>query len=533
MDQEQQNLESFLRWASKLGISDSSSNNQSQHSLSSCLGSSLCVSHFPHSGGRGLGAVRDLRKGEIVLRVPKSAFMTREAVMEDKKLCVAVNRNSFLSPVQMLIVCLLYEMGKGRTSRWHPYLMHLPHTYEVLAMFGEFEKRALQVDEAIWVTEKAILKAKSEWKEARALMEDLMSKPQFLTFKAWVWAAATISSRTLHIPWDEAGCLCPVGDLFNYDAPGEEPSGVEDLEHLLSNASVADSIILNGDKNIMHDAEQIDPHFQRLTDGGFEEDMNAYCFYARTNYKKGDQAVILDGIFILVKKNLGEGNYFVSRLGHAIALGGLLTMVLLCYGTYTNLELLEYYGFLLQENPNEKVFIPLEPAVYSSTSWSKESLYILPNGKPSFALLTALRMWATPQNKRRSVGHLVYSGSQLSADNEIFIMKWLSKTCDAVLKNLPTSIEEDALLLNAMNNSQDFFTFTELTKLISLRDEIYAFLEEHNVKDSHNFMDIILTRKARRCMDRWKLAVQWRLKYKKILVGCISFCNDILNSFMK
>jgi len=49
------------------------------------------------------------------------------------------------------------------------------------------------VDEAVWVTEKAILKAKSEWKEAHALMEDLMFRPQFLTFKAWVWAAATVS----------------------------------------------------------------------------------------------------------------------------------------------------------------------------------------------------------------------------------------------------------------------------------------------------------------------------------------------------
>jgi len=45
----------------------------------------------------------------------------------------------------------------------------------------------------VWVTEKAILKAKSEWKEAHALMEDLMFRPQFLTFKAWVWAAATVS----------------------------------------------------------------------------------------------------------------------------------------------------------------------------------------------------------------------------------------------------------------------------------------------------------------------------------------------------
>ena len=171
--------------------------------------------------------------------------------------------------------------------------------------------------------------------------------------------------------------------------------------------------------------------------------------------------------------------------------------------------------------------------MYSSTSWSKESLYIHHNGKPSFALLAALRLWATPQIKRRSVAHLAYSGSQISTDNEIFIMKWLSKTGHAVLKNLPTSIEEDTLLLNAMDNSQDFCTFMEITELMSSREEIDTFLEAHNMKGTSSFTDIVLSRKARRSMDRWKLAVQWRIKYKKVLVDCISYCNQILHSFMK
>lgn len=138
-----------------------------------------------------------------------------------------------------------------KTSRWHPYLVHMPQTYDILAMFGEFEKRALQVqflleifvylvrldygilsndiyqhfiisllsikksslqrdyqvDEAMWVTEKAMLKAKSEWKEAHALMEDLMFKPQFLTFKAWVWAAATVSCLETQ-PWRGGKPVC-------------------------------------------------------------------------------------------------------------------------------------------------------------------------------------------------------------------------------------------------------------------------------------------------------------------------------------
>jgi len=68
-----------------------------------------------------------------------------------------------------------------------------------------------------------------------------------------------VSSRTLHIEWDEAGCLCPVGDLFNYAAPDDTSFEEDDIAEA-----------------------------ERLTDGGYE-DSNAYCLYARKNYKKGEQ----------------------------------------------------------------------------------------------------------------------------------------------------------------------------------------------------------------------------------------------------
>ena len=201
-----------------------------------------------------------------------------------------------------------------------------------------------------------------------------------------------------------------------------------------------------------------------------------------------------------------------------------LHQVLLCYGTYTNLELLEHYGFLLNENPNDKVYIHLEPIVYSSTSWSKESLYVHHDGKPSFALLSMLRLWPTPQNKRRSV--VAYSGHQLSADNEIFVMKWLSDACNTVLKNLPTSIDGDAILLNAIDNSQDLISFLEPSKILSSRDEVSAVLEANNLLNADN---ILVARKARRFTEKWKLAVQWRLRHKKVLVDCITYCNQRLD----
>lgn len=66
------------------------------------------------------------------------------------------------------------------------------------------------MDEAVWVTEKAVLKAKSEWKEARALMEELELKTQLLTFKAWVWAAATVRN----LAYDRDLCMLIAKEVY-------------------------------------------------------------------------------------------------------------------------------------------------------------------------------------------------------------------------------------------------------------------------------------------------------------------------------
>lgn len=194
---------------------------------------------------------------------------------------------------------------------------------------------------------------------------------------------------------------------------------------------------------------------------------------------------------------------------------------LLSYGTYTNLELLEHYGFLLNGNPNDKVFIPLEPEIYSCCSWPKESLYIHQSGKPSFALLSALRLWATPLNQRRSVGHLVYSGLQLSIQNEMYVMTWISKKCNTILKSLPTSFEDDRLLSSAIDKVQNLDSPLELNRLSSTcRDEICAFKSDVVRKGERSSMQ---------SRERWRLAVEWRLNYKKILVDCISYCDETVS----
>lgn len=59
--------------------------------------------------------------------------------------------------VQILTICLLAEMSKGKSSWWHPYLMQLPRSYDTLANFSQFEKQALQV----WFLTKDLLVLRS------------------------------------------------------------------------------------------------------------------------------------------------------------------------------------------------------------------------------------------------------------------------------------------------------------------------------------------------------------------------------------
>nr|XP_043632063.1 protein SET DOMAIN GROUP 40 isoform X2 [Erigeron canadensis] len=482
--EESAKLKNFLDWATLNGISDSPFIEVNQHkpqntnvsqtcspsssSSSSCLGHSLSVSHFPNAGGRGLCAVRDIGKGELILRVPKSALMTSQSlVMNDVKLSMCVSKSN-LSSTQVLAVALLNEVAKGKQSWWYPYLTQFPTNYDILASFDQFEIQALQLDDAIWTAEKALEKTKVEWKDACPIMEELMFKPHYMSFKAWIWASASISSRTMHIPWDAAGCFCPVGDFFNYAAPGEEQLPSEDL-------TAADT----GAKSL------------RLTDGVFEEIYSAYCFYARRNYKKGDQ-------------------------------------VLLSYGTYTNLELLEHYGFILNDNLNDKAYVALPSNLNIQCSWLPDSLYIHQNGKPSFALLTAMRLWATPTHLQKSVRQLAYSGSSISNTNEIIVMEWLVKKCCLAMENLPTSIEEDKSLLSVLD--KEYETAMELKIALSgLTGETLAFLKVNGVVNDGISSTISIPKKVIRSLDRWKLAILWRLRYKMMLHYCISRCTKVIN----
>ncbi|XP_020575094.1 protein SET DOMAIN GROUP 40 isoform X2 [Phalaenopsis equestris] len=383
-------MEALLCWAAQIGISDDPSQSPSTSIPSpSCLGHSLVVSNFSNAGGRGFAACRDLRMGELILRVPRTALLTKQSVLRDEWLASCMKKRPHLSSSQKLTICLLAEVAKGRDSRWYPYLVLLPSSYNTLPNFHEFEIHALQVEDAIWVSEKAVVRARSDWKESLVVMQEMKLKLKFLSFRSWLWASAT---------------------------------------------------------------------------------------------------------------------------------------VLLSYGTYSNLDLLEHYGFLLSSNPNDKAFLHLDIDSNISDAWSKDLLYIQPDGKPSFALLCSLRLDSTPRNLRRALGHRAFAGFFLSNENEALAMTKLVNHCCVVLDELPTKIEDDASLLSIINEVVDFGACFDRLESAFSHEEFAGFIEANGLQ-----RESLLTAKALRSLERWRLAVHWRLFYKTILSNCLSYCRKVMS----
>ena len=63
---------------------------------------------------------------------------------------------------------------------------------------------------------------------AWAVAEEAHVLPRRLcSLRAWRWAAATLASRTMHLPGDAAGALAPFADLHNHrPSPGPEPPAI-------------------------------------------------------------------------------------------------------------------------------------------------------------------------------------------------------------------------------------------------------------------------------------------------------------------
>lgn len=182
----------------------------------------------------------------------------------------------------------------------------------------------------------------------------------------------------------------------------------------------------------------------------------------------------------------------------------------------------------MSENPNEKIFIQLDLDICSVSTWPKDSLYIQPNGQPSFALLCALRLWTTPSNCRKAVSFQIYSGSLVSTENELEVMKWLISRCEGTLQQLPTTLEFDESLLVFLRKIRNSTNCRTDVKQSSFEQVFAIFIRFHRVELDYSNHSQIPARLLP-SLERWELAVKWRCNYKKALTKCISYCKSVVH----
>lgn len=129
--------------------------------------------------------------------------------------------------------------------------------------------------------------------------------------------------------------------------------------------------------------------------------------------------------------------------------------VFMCYGLYTNLELLEHYGFLLEDNPHETVIISLKHLGLKTTGdLGQKDVYALSDGSPSWEALKQLRLASATPLERAQLGHLAISGSKISDECEDKAIEMWKAACVQTLAYGAKSLEEDLEELNSIGPDQ-------------------------------------------------------------------------------
>ena len=457
VERERQVLGALLAWCASRGVRDVS----------------VRPAEFPESGGRGLAAVRALAPGDVLVAVPEDALMSGASAARDAG-CAAAMRAAAdaaggraLQPEERLALHVLCELAKGTTSAWAPYLRSLPARYDTLAHFSADCAAELQASWAVSLARAearrvglSATRARPAREHARAALPERLQ-----SLSAWRWALATVGSRAVYVPFDAAGALCPLGDLHNYAPP-----------------------LRAGEVELQQGGTQ---HFgEGSGDAVFEE--GHLVWRARRYYREGEEALV-------------------------------------CYGRYTNLQLLELYGFVLRDNPHDtyqlgelslralrlrlpEAHTPLGRVV-AELRTEDARLSVDTDGRPSWELMALLRAAfyddkddasanvraahsATarrgPAEQRWSEGRVEKSGhaaaerlragEPLSDASEARSSRWLAMAVRSELRAVPTSASEDeALLVGEAGRGSDG----------CLGDRASA--------------------------DRVRLAIQWRLGWKRAL----------------
>ncbi|WZN60056.1 SET domain-containing protein [Chloropicon roscoffensis] len=403
-----------------------------------------CVpSEEVEEGGRGIVATERVPPNTALCEIPERLILTARRS--------SVKRLG-LSSLDVLAVELLIQRKRGDTN---PYLSSLPTTYTNLHHWSARAAAELQCQDFIKHHGRLRDQALQDWK---AVTETGGRAWCNCNFEDYLWARSTILSRSVYIPGpgNEAGGLVPVGDMFNYAPPAgpDPPLPPCFLDYYLRDEAEAK---VDGQEAKRRKRGSESTYFAGVSGSGAYDEKSG-CFIFRSGqrgYEAGEQ------IFVT-------------------------------YGMYTNRSLLEIYGFLLEDNPQDSVNLAsvIDGDVLDGAAVAKlgSCFEVYQDGFPSWDLLCLVRWKAACLSHRggKREARRIQTGCPCTLDLEAEAIEYLQEICSERLRRYGTSASQDEVTLSGLGGKEG---------------------EEGGLME---------------------LAVRWRLCQKRILVRAVGMCEAYL-----
>lgn len=288
-----------------------------------------------------------------------------------------------------------------------PYIDSLPESYALLHSWSDAEARELQDSTATALARRRRLELEKAFERVKTeVIEITHCESEGDAYAQYRWACGTVSSRAVSVPFHGAGALCPVGDMFNY-APHDPPSRIRVVGAPTFGVRSADDD--DDEAGTTAEAEEREPI---PGDGTYDEATRTFSF--RSSVQPAGRRGCLPGEEIFV-----------------------------CYGEYSNLELLDFYGFVLEPDVNPQDCYTLDVCVDDSMSMMPLKVFV---GGFDWNNLAEIRIRSALAKGRKNEKHLrdvARQGGALGAEEELAVFGAIRKAAGETLMSFPTTAKED------------------------------------------------------------------------------------------
>ena len=309
-----------------------------------------------------------------------------------------------MKPTDELALKLLRHRCAGASDAFAPYVASMPARYNLLQTWSEEERAALQDARAETTAKRASEALRKAFEDVKKEVVDIVGEDEREAFALYEWARATVSSRAVSVPFHEAGALCPMGDMFNY-APHDPP--------ILIDVLGAPAFGVNEGNTTSASSREVatDPI---PGDGAWDEESKTFAFRA-ARQPDGRRSIAAD------------------------------EEIFVCYGEYTNLELLEFYGFTLGPNENPQDYYALDVPVDGAETTTSLKVFVggfdwddLADARIAFA-----KKRSSVRMNEKEMRDVARRGGALGRDAEREAFAAIRDAAAARLLSFPTTAKSD------------------------------------------------------------------------------------------